>query len=127
MVHWGSVCCDPPVPKSNEDGLWRQCLVEASLVVCLSKVTEANIEEWLFRLRLAQKLLDPEMFKLLLPSRSKKSKWREKDIDAGVLRRWVGLWTNAKSMERMEWINAVAHKVVERVERQVRDELKEGE
>lgn len=123
MVHWGSVCCEPPVPKNNEDGLWRRTLVEASLVVCLSRVKEDNIDEWMFRLRLAQELLDPQLFKLLLPSRSKKSKWREKDINPSVLRRWVGLWTNASNMTRHEWLNAVIHKMVERVERRVKTEV----
>lgn len=125
MVHWGSVLCQPPVPKSDMDGLWRQCLIEGSLVVCLSRLTDDNLREWLFRIRLAQRLLDQELFKIGIPRKRKgKATLVEKDITVKILRRWSGLWTNASNMTREEWVNAVIHKVVQRVEGGVDSEMK---
>ena len=127
MIHWGSVCCDPPVPTSKRDGLWRQCLIEASMVVCISRLRKDNLDEWLFRLRFAQRVLDSDLFKLAVPTkRNGKTTLKEHDISAKILRRWVGLWTNASNLTREEWVNAVIHKVVQRVEGGVKYQLEEG-
>lgn len=126
MVHWGSVCCDPPVPKSSRDELWRRTLIEGSLVVCMSRLTQDNMGEWLFRIRFAQRLLDANLFKIGVTRKrgGRRPKLEEIDIDAKILRRWVGLWTNASNMTREEWVNAVIHRVVQRVEGGVDSEMK---
>ena len=127
MVHWGSVCCDPPVPKGHQDELWRRCLIEGSLVVGLSKLTDDNIEEWLFRIRLVQRLLHPGLFKLPVSTkRNSKQMLKEHDITFQILRRWSGLWTDTRNMTREEWVNAVIHKVVQQLDGGVRSEMRAG-
>jgi hypothetical protein len=127
MVKWCSVVCSPPVPTSHRDGLWRRTLIEGSLVVCMSRLTDDNMAEWLFRIRFAQRLLDPGLFKLTTSTKRNGTQMpKEHDVTVKILRRWSGLWTDANNMTRHEWLNAVIHKVVQQVDGGVRSEVMTG-
>lgn len=127
MVHWGSVCCDPPVPKGHQDELWRRCLIEGSMVVGLSKVTKDNVKEWMFRIRFVQRMLHQDLFRIATFRKHKgRPKLVEKDITVAIVKRWAGLWTNASNATREEFVNSVIHRVVQRIEAGVASEIKEG-
>lgn len=122
MVHWGSVACDPPTPMTEEDGYFRSMLIDLSGMVGLSKVTEGNIEEWLWRVAFLRRVLgDKNIGQLVYGGKE----LRRIPLDPSVLRRWVGLWTNWSSTTRPAFVRQYMDDMANRITRQVRADMEE--
>lgn len=103
-LHWGTEKCKPSLPKDDIDGEWRTGLLWASLGVGLSRIEESNVDEWIFRLRFLERI--------------GYSNATEKYPEA-VVRRWIGLWTNATNEKRSDWLRRYANNLAEDVQRDI--------
>ena len=117
MVHWGTESCDPPTPVNDEDGYWRRMLVESAGMVGLARVTEANIEEWLWRFAYLRKMLGRDVGCLVF---TKKGKHIYHNVTPQILRRWVGLWTNWSDISRHAFVRMRQERVENECDAEVR-------
>jgi hypothetical protein len=101
MVHWGSESCDPPTPTTDIDGYWRSMLIESAGWVELARVTEANVEEWLWRFEFLRRMGSKDAGCLVFNARGE-PKYQE--IPVPVIRRWIGLWTNWSDISRHAFV-----------------------
>jgi hypothetical protein len=106
-LHWGSERCDPPLPDGEEEGAWRQTLIFGSCAISLPRLTSETLPEWLWRIRYFQQVCDGTAFQLHYGV-TEPGKKRDEDISVPILKRWVGLWTNASECKkRKEWMAAM--------------------
>jgi hypothetical protein len=101
MVHWGTESCNPPTPVDDTDGYWRGMLIEAPAIVGLARVTEANIEEWLWRFEYLRTMLGRDIGCLIFTRNGKRV---YDNVTPQILRRWVGLWTNWSDITRHAFV-----------------------
>jgi hypothetical protein len=101
MVHWGTESCDPPTPVDDNDGYWRRMLVESAGMVGLARVTEANIEEWLWRFEYLRTVVGRDIGCLIF---TRKGERVYDNATPQILRRWVGLWTNWSDISRHAFV-----------------------
>lgn len=122
MVHWGSESSNPPTPMTEEDGYFRSMLIDLSGLVGLSKVTEENIEEWLWRVEfLRHALADRNIGQLKFGGKD----LRRIPLDPSVLRRWVGLWTNWSSITRPAFVRQHMESLEQKITRRARASMEE--
>lgn len=115
-LNWDAKAC-APVGENEIDR--RDNLVWATMSLGLSSITAKNVEEWLWRAKFAARL----GFDCTTLTYSD----REEPLTAAILRRWVGLYTNASNETRPAFVKKCIGEVTRRVDRQVKDELKETE
>ena len=120
MVHWGSETCDPPTPANDIDGYWRRMLVGSAGMVGLARVTEANVEEWLWRFAYLRKTLGRDVGCLVFP---KKGELVYHNATPQIMRRWVGLWTNWSDISRHAFVRMRQERVEQECDREVRDAM----
>ena len=75
-------------------------LVYETMVVGLGEITENNIDEWLIRMRLAEKLYGTSLM-----IRDDKGVVKPYHITIEDLEKHIGLWTNAEHIKRKEFVN----------------------
>ena len=75
-------------------------LVYETMIVGLGEITENNIDEWLIRMRLAEKLYGTSLM-----IRDDKGVVKPYHITIEDLERHIGLWTNANRLKRKEFVN----------------------
>ena len=75
-------------------------LVYETMIVGLGEITENNIDEWLIRMRLAEKLYGTSLM-----IRDDKGVVKPYHITIEDLERHIGLWTNASRLKRKEFVN----------------------
>lgn len=101
-VVWSTASCNPPTPTGkDDDALWRSCLIDSSGIVGLSKVTEDNVEEWLWRLEFLRRVLSQDVGCLVYNDGGTIRREPAKPAD---IRRWVGLWTNWSNYTRPAFV-----------------------
>lgn len=120
MVHWGTESCDPPTPVNDEDGYWRRMLVESAGMVGLARVTEANIEEWLWRFEYLRTVVGRDVGCLIF---TRKGERVFDKITPQILRRWVGLWTNWSDITRHAFVRLRQERLEEECTAAVRDAM----
>lgn len=101
-VVWNVASCDPVEAKDHVDLAWRNHLIEHSGVIGLSRITEDNVEEWLWRFTFLQSTLSKDCGCLIWGDGP--GKHRREYITLPVLRRWVGMWTNWSDMTRPAFV-----------------------
>jgi hypothetical protein len=125
MVHWGSDKCVPPLPTDNVDGAWRGHLIDYAQVVGLPSVTEANVEEWYWRLtylrRISPGATGPGLMLWFHGDGTSTSHY----ITLAILRRWVGLWTNWSKYTRAKWVKEQQSGLIAWCDRELRVATKE--
>lgn len=100
-LHWGTEKCASPLPADDAESAWRECLIFGAMMVGQSRLTAATLPEWQWRIRYIQRAFDDTLFKL--HERGEEGvQWH--DITVGDLTRWLGLWTNASTYPRKEWL-----------------------
>lgn len=117
MVHWGTESCDPPTPTDQTDGHWRRVLIEQAGMVGLARVTEANIEEWLWRFAYLRTVVGRDVGCLAF---TKKGKLVYHNITPQILRRWVGLWTNWSDISRHAFVRLRQERLEQECDAEVR-------
>lgn len=110
-LDWNTTRCDPPLPKDDDDRDLRHTLIWGAMAVDLQKITDKNIEEWVFRLKF-QEAIGLDYISLGDMSSDLES------LRAG-LRRWVGLGTNVATLTRPQWLKKVTALVAGRVMRDI--------
>jgi hypothetical protein len=120
MVHWGTESCDPPTPTNDMDGYWRRLLIESAGIVGLSRVTEDNIEEWLWRFAYLRTVIGRDIGCVIMGGKAER-KWHK--VTPQVLRRWVGLWTNWSDISRHAFVRMRQERVEQECDREVRDAM----
>tara|TARA_Y100001963_G_scaffold20356_2_gene25990 strand:- start:4082 stop:4582 length:501 start_codon:yes stop_codon:yes gene_type:complete len=75
-------------------------LVYETMIVGLSEITESNIDEWLIRMRLVEKLYNTSLM-----MRDDKGVVKPYRITIKDLQNHVGLWTNAERLTRKKFVN----------------------
>jgi hypothetical protein len=125
MVHWGTDKCVPPLPQDDRDGDWRTHFIGWASVVGLSSITEANVEEWLWRLTFLSDTVGWEAAALAYGR--KEGGHKKVFVTLPILRRWVGLWTNWSNVKRKEWVKLRVERLEEGCDATVRLALKEEE
>lgn len=120
MVHWGTESCDPPTPVDDTDGYWRRLLVESAGMVGLARVTEANIEEWLWRFAYLRTVVGRDVGCLIFTRKGERVFDR---ITPQILRRWVGLWTNWSDISRHAFVRLRQERLEEECTAAVRDAM----
>jgi len=125
MVHWGREKCVPPLPTDDVDGAWRGHLIDYALGVGLSSVTEANVEEWYWRLtylrRISPAATGPGLMLWFDGNGTSTSHY----ITLAILRRWVGLWTNWSKYTRAKWVKEQQSGLIAWCDRELRVATKE--
>lgn len=122
MVHWGSNDCTPPLPTDDVDAAWRAHLVEHAGVVGLSSITKDNVEEWMWRMTFLQQTLSQDCGCLIWgdgPGKLKRMR-----LTIGILRRWVGLWTNWSNYKRPEFVKLRLQRLTQDCDATVKNELR---
>jgi hypothetical protein len=97
---------------------WRRMLVDSAGMVGLARVTNANIEEWLWRFAYLRKTLGRDVGCLVF---TKKGELVYHNVTPTVLRRWVGLWTNWSDISRHAFVRQRQERVEQECDREVRD------
>jgi hypothetical protein len=120
MVHWGTESCDPPTPVDDTDGYWRRLLVESAGMVGLARVTEANIEEWLWRFAYLRTVVGRDAGCLIF---TRKGERVFDKITPQILRRWVGLWTNWSDISRHAFVKVRQERLEDECAREVHDAM----
>lgn len=93
-------------------------LIWGTIVVDIGSITDANIGEWLFRMRLGDLMMGGAGFFTM--------KYEGEDrfpITAEHLRKFVGLTTNVSNMPRAKWMRKAMRQAADRVESLVSSEL----
>lgn len=122
-LNWNAERCKPVAPIDDRDGDWREFLIWATMSVGLCSVTAKNIEEWLFRLKFLNHVgLGEDSLTYYVEGNREKV-----PLTAAVLRRWIGLGTNASEMTRSQFVKNTVAQVERRVSSQVRSALREEE
>ena len=125
MVHWGSEDCVPPLPADDVDGAWRGHLIDYAQVVGLPSVTEANVEEWYWRLTYLRRVAPGATGPGLMLWLDGKGTETRHYITLAILRRWVGLWTNWSRYTRAKWVKEQQSGLIAWCDRELRVATKE--
>jgi hypothetical protein len=111
-LNWSTKKCNPPLPVDDRDGHWSVKLIEATMGLGIHSITEKNIEEWLWRAAFVKRLglgnLDTQYADEVVP------------LTAAILRRWIGLSTNASDFTRAKFKKECMEQVERNVAAQVR-------
>ena len=121
-LNWGSEKCKPPLPQDETESAWRNLIVWGSLPLCLPRITEKNVEEWLWRAKFMDRICDP--FDSPMCHRTGHTPSESTLVTKDILRRWIGLWTNAPYLPRKTWVKERMAIVDHEVNNFVRDALK---
>ena len=111
------------VPKKvwqDDDGnqtVITSCLIWSGLMTHLGAITEDNVNEWEFRLRLIT-----DLNRSILSREETKNKFLYEEIKAHV-----GLTTNCDNKTRKQWMTYIANCMESDVERQLLNEHKNRE
>lgn len=125
-VVWNTASCNPPTPKDDTDGHWRSAIIDISGPIGLSKVTEDNVEEWLWRVEFLRYINgDRKIGCLIYADKRADGGYRLEPLTPAVLRRWVGLWTNWSNYTRASFVKNYVADLEARVTGDVQSELKE--
>ena len=93
-------------------------LIWGTIVVDIGSITDANIGEWLFRMRLGDRMMGGAGYFTM------KYEGEERfPIVAEHLRKFVGLTTNVSTTTRAKWLKKAVRQASERVESLVSSEL----
>jgi hypothetical protein len=103
-LNWDCKNCAEPVPANETESTEREYLILSSLTLDLGEITEANVDEWYFRLKFR------EMIGRAIPTTSQ-------SMRMNVIKRWIGLRTNVTTISRKKWIN----KVIDHITHDVND------
>jgi hypothetical protein len=93
-------------------------LIWGTMVVDMGEITDANIGEWLFRMRLGDRMMGGDGYFTMKYERKKRFA-----ITAAHLRKFVGLKTNVSTITRAQWLKKALAQASERVESLVSSEL----
>lgn len=109
-LNWDcSKCPAGPTPANDTEHGWRECLIWGSMCINMSRITEENVEEVLFRYRFLEQIGQSVT---------------TQPMTLEAIRRWIGLGTNADTLTRAKWINKVAKMTESDVARRVASEVK---
>lgn len=115
-LHWDTTNCPAgPWPgESGSDEEWNilQTLIWASIGIDLGVIHESNVEEWLYRLRFCDRILNEKMYAHIKPEH---------------LRRWIGLSMNVADVSRAKFQTRWVKYIAQNVQANVVAELKESE
>ena len=109
-LDWGTENCNPPLPQTDQERDDRNGLIWGSMAVCLGSIKESNVEEWVWRMWHQSKTI--------------KHIYLGKDTTPDDLRqwvtRWIGLYTNAPTKTRAQWLSMVSKEMARDTDREVR-------
>lgn len=127
-LNWSTKECNPPCEPNGRDVHWRDKLIEATMGMGLHTINEKNIEEWLWRAAFAKRLGMGDL-DLRYSNKESHNGLELVPLTAAVLRRWIGLSTNASDYTRAKFKKLVIDQVERNVTAQVRRamERKDGE
>lgn len=109
-LNWDcSKCPGGSTPANDTEHGWRECLIWGSMCINMSRITEENVEEVLFRYRFMEQI---------------GQSITTQPMTLEAIRRWIGLSTNADTLTRAKWISKVAKIVENDVSRNVSSEIK---
>lgn len=95
MIWDCSECIAGTAPHNDEEKAWLERLGFGAALVKLDTITPANVNDWLFRFRLVERM------------------WPEANVEpipVAAIERWIGLRTNVAPMRRSAWVsNVVKH------------------
>jgi hypothetical protein len=106
-----SKCAAGTTPRNDEERDWLQKVGFGAVVVKLDTITTENVDEWVFRFRLAERVW-PDMAAEPLP--------------VAAIRRWIGLRANVAPVPRPEWVSGVAERASQDVLGDLQHELSVG-
>ena len=115
-LHYDFSMCNSRESFTDRDMHMLDRLIWGTMVVDLGRITNANIEEWLFRMRFGDAVLG-EYFVMRYPG--------EEPVKIGPehLRKFVNLTTNVSDKTRKQWLKKVVTQASERIESRVCAEL----
>lgn len=140
-LNWDATRCKPVAPLDGRDGVWRDILVFGTMTVGLHNITADNIDEWLWRARFLKRIgfSDLELHyakkeEAPLNKRGRRPKVKPTakttidtiPLSAAVLRRWIGLSTNASDYTRKKFVKNWTDWLERKCDEDVRWVLKEG-
>jgi hypothetical protein len=97
-LDWDSTKCSPPLPQTDDEKHDRNTLVWGAMAVDLGRITDSNVEEWVFRLFYQRDAgLDYISLGELKPSEVR-----------AMVNRWIGLRTNVLTLTRKQWVKKCA-------------------
>jgi hypothetical protein len=112
-LNWNTKDCPMGGEASDDnEALWRDVLIWASLAVDLGELTEDNRKEWFTRLRILERIN-----KSVIPQTDS-----GKLVD--ILVRWTGLRTNVVSLDRVEWFKKLNKTSAQFAERLYEENMK---
>lgn len=107
-VVWNTASCEQPTPTNEKDGYFRDLIIDLSGPVGLSRVTDVNVEEWLWRVEFLRHIYGDKSIGCLTylnpPGSRPKGERRLEPLTPQILRRWVGLYTNWGTDTRQAWV-----------------------
>ena len=97
-LDWDCEKCANPLPDSKEEAGIRTALIWACMGLRLGRISEDNVDEWVFRI-FHQKRLGLEFLHL-------DDAVTPQEVE-GWVRRWIGMYTNVKTEPRKKWLKAM--------------------
>lgn len=124
-VVWNTASCEQPTPTNEKDGYFRDLIIDLSGPVGLSRVTDVNVEEWLWRVEFLRHIYGDKSIGCLTylnpPGSRSKGERRLEPLTPQILRRWVGLWTNWSNISRHAFVKRQYEDLERACDREVRD------
>jgi len=98
-LDWDCKKCANPNPVDKEEAGIRTALIWATMGLNLSRISDDNVDEWVFRIFHAKRMglgflhLDDEV--------------TPQDVE-GWVRRWIGMYTNVITKPRKKWLKEMS-------------------
>ena len=94
-LDWDCEKCANPIPADKEEAGIRTALIWATMGLSLGRISEDNVDEWMFRIY-HQKRLGLEFLYL-------DEEVKPQEVE-GWVRRWIGMYTNVITKPRKKWL-----------------------
>jgi len=116
-LNWNiSKCKDVEEIKSGQEWGTTHALIWATMTVGLGEISENNLNEFLFRLKVIEKTFGPLLIK---------GPGETLCFTPEMVRKRIGLSTNVSNETRSAWLKRQMKYFYETVEKEVREEIKE--
>lgn len=116
IKNWKKLCHIPLLhedgsPKRDDDGdalvrinVVTEALIHVTMSLDLGRITEENLDEWLWRLAYREAIGHGEF--LVMPT-GKKGAFKERNFTREEVEAHIGLSTNVSTLSRKEWLAKV--------------------
>jgi hypothetical protein len=121
-LHWNiEKCKDVEEIKKEEEWGITNSLIWATISVAMGSITESNWKEFLFRVKVLEKLSGPFMIKHgegnVVPVY----------FTPEMVKKRIGLYTNVSTDTRAAWIRGTVKNCFQSIEREINREEKDGQ